>query len=207
MSAKKNYTRKAKANMFTRDEVAKAYALAAERILGNDDFLRTDSAVFPIFLSLLFQSLENSIKYAGIHSGLFTEDEAREKRSGHGIKELAMLVAEKLAPMKPCALELTEEEMLLSTIVGLITRFNTQKRQSWEILSFMIYRDEFKETRDAYAYRRLSYGEIADNEIELLPLLPWVEAVKQTAEHLPDIVAVLSKHKTSGHLDTLLSDL
>ncbi|MBM4348568.1 MAG: hypothetical protein FJ106_01570, partial [Deltaproteobacteria bacterium] len=57
-------------HVYTGQEAAIAYALSAERIAGSDaNFLNENQAVIPIFVSLLFQSLEISIKYAGIESG------------------------------------------------------------------------------------------------------------------------------------------
>lgn len=80
--------------MYTGQEAATAYAVAAERVFGDDGaFLNANPCVVPIFVSNLFQSLEISIKTAGIESGLFVMEEARarENRAGHGIKELAAL--------------------------------------------------------------------------------------------------------------------
>lgn len=100
------------AHIFTTDEAATAYALSAERILGGDSlFLDRNPAVVPVFVSQLFQSLEISIKHAGIHSGLFTEAEARSRqmRSGHGISEIADLAVERLCgqPHDPLVQALT----------------------------------------------------------------------------------------------------
>lgn len=86
-------------HMFSLDEAAVAYAVAAEHMFGNDaTFLNNNPAVVPVFVSMLFQSLEISIKHAGIESGLFTMQEARNRqnRSGHGVKELAALAVDKL---------------------------------------------------------------------------------------------------------------
>ncbi|MGQ3685503.1 MAG: hypothetical protein ACUBOA_10940 [Candidatus Loosdrechtia sp.] len=64
-------------HMYTLQEAAEGYAAAAERLFGTDNYLDKASAVVPIFVSNLFQSLEISIKAAGIESGLFTMEEAR----------------------------------------------------------------------------------------------------------------------------------
>lgn len=86
--------------IFGLDDTAKAYALCAARVLGDDlTFLNAHAEVIPIFVSQLFQSLEISIKYVGIESGLFTAEESRGKgtRQGHGIEELADLAILRLA--------------------------------------------------------------------------------------------------------------
>ena len=81
--------------MFSMHEAATAYAEAAERLFGdNGGYLDTHSAVVPIFVSHLFQSLEISIKAAGIESGLFTMEEARRAGKGHGIEELAAIATD-----------------------------------------------------------------------------------------------------------------
>ena len=173
---------------FTGQEAALAYALAAERIAGNGpEFLNDNQAVIPIFVSHLFQSLEISIKYAGIESGLFTEREARSRtmRSGHGIKELAALAVEKLGgrPFVP--------------IMMAMTHFNTVQN-SGEIISLMISDAQFEKTRESYASRRLGYGQVADGDFALVAGIPnWIASVKETANNLPQIIDILRQWKAS----------
>lgn len=175
-------------HVFTGQEAAIAYALSAERIAGNGpDFLNANQAVIPIFVSHLFQSLEISIKYAGIESGLFTEREARSRdtRSGHGIKELAILAVEKLGgkPFGPIRMAMTH--------------FNTSEN-SGEIISLMISGAQFEKTRESYASRCLGYGQVADGDFALVTGIPqWIAAVKETASNLPKIIDVLLAWKTS----------
>jgi hypothetical protein len=81
-------------HLFTGQEAAVAYALSAQRIYAEDgNFLCVNPSCVPIFVGMLYQSLEISIKQAGLESGLFSIQEARsrQQRSGHGIKELAAL--------------------------------------------------------------------------------------------------------------------
>lgn len=98
--------------MYGLDEAAMAYVLAAERLFEPDGaFISNQSAVVTLFVSMIFQSLEISIKHVGIESGLFTLKEARrrENRSGHGIKELALLAVERLGgnPFHPVIMAMT----------------------------------------------------------------------------------------------------
>jgi len=174
--------------MFTLDEAAVAYAVAAEHIAGDSPaFLNDNQAVIPVFVSMLFQSLEISIKHAGIESGLFTMQEARSRqnRSGHGVKELAALAVEKLGgdPFEP--------------IVSAMTFANANQR-SRGFISAMICGDAMQKTRDAYASRRLGYAEIYDGDFATLDPIPkWVESVKQTALGLSRTVDILRQWKAS----------
>jgi hypothetical protein len=181
-------TKTTKKHIFTGNEAAMAYALNAERIFGDDyDFLTNNPPVMPIFVSLLFQSLEISIKHACIESGLFSESEARDRamRSGHGIKELATLAVERLGgnPYEP--------------IIMAMTYFNTEK-DSKEIIRQMICGDDFETTRKCYASRSLGYGQIADGDFAFIgDISRWITALKQTASNLPEIIGILTQWKTS----------
>ena len=175
-------------HMFTGREAALAYAIAAERILSQEtDFLSSNPACVPIFASILFQSLEISIKQAGIESGLFSMQEARsrQQRSGHGIKELAALAVEKLGGegFKPIVMAMT---------------FNNQKPNSAEIIKQMICGDDLEKTRESYATRRLGYSEIAEGDFAIIyPVQDWVSAVKKTAINLPTTIEIISKWNSS----------
>ena len=173
--------RNATNHIFTAQEVAMAYALSAERIFGNDcDFFNTNPHVIPIFVSQMFQSLEISIKHAGIASGLFTENETRDRkamRSGHGISELATL--EKLGGNS------------FTPILMTLTHCNTVTN-SKEIIYQMISGKAFEKTRDKYASRCLGYGQIADGEFALIDdITSWIAAVKETASNLPKAIEAL----------------
>lgn len=176
-------------HIFTDQEAAMAYALSAERIFGNDcEFLNTNHHVIPIFVSQLFQSLEISIKHAGIASGLFTEIEARDKRatrSGHGIKELATLTVEKLGGDS------------FVPILMALTHCNAGTN-SKEIIQQMIFGKAFEKTREKYASRCLGYGQVADGEFALIDnISSWINAVKETASNLPKAINVLTQWKAS----------
>lgn len=175
--------------MFSLDEAAVAYALAAEHMFSGDDvFLDTNPAVVPIFVSLLFQSLEISIKHAGVESGLFTMQAARNRqnRSGHGIRELASLAVEKLGgnPFDPIVMAMT---------------FSNSGDRSSQFIREMICGSKMENTRDAYASRRLGYGEVYEGDFALInPIAEWVAAVKQTALNLPTTIDILSQWRSSA---------
>ena len=175
-------------HIFTDQEAAMAYTLSAERIFGIDcEFLNANPHVIPIFVSQLFQSLEISIKYVGIASGLFTEREVRSQamRSGHGINEIATLAVKKLGGE-------TFEPILMA-----LTYYNVGKN-SKEIIRQMISGKAFKKTRECYASRCLGYGQVADGEFALIEdIASWIDAVKETASNLPKTVDVLIQWKAS----------
>lgn len=175
--------------IFSLEEAAAAYALVAENILGGDAaFLNASPAIVPIFVSMLFQSLEISIKHAGIESGLFTMQEARNRqnRSGHGIKELAALAVENLGgdPFDPIVMAMT---------------FSNSGDRSSQFIHEMICGRKMEKTRDAYASRRLGYGEVYEGDFALInPIVEWVSAVKQTAVNLPKTIDILSQWHSSA---------
>ena len=175
-------------HLFTGHEAAMAYAHSAERILGRETgFLNANPACVPIFVSMLFQSLEISIKQAGIESGLFSMQEARsrQQRSGHGIKELAALAVQKLGgnPFDPIVMAMT---------------FKSKEPNSAEIIRHMICGDDLEKTRGSYASRCLGYAEVAEGDFAIIePLENWVAAVKETAVNLPTTIEIVSKWKSS----------
>ena len=175
-------------HIFSLEEAAIAYALSAEHMFtGDADLLNTNPAVVPIFVSMLYQSLEISIKHAGIESGLFTIKEARNRqnRSGHGIKELATLAVEKLGgdPFDPIIIAMT---------------FSNSGYRSSQFIHEMICGTKMEKTRDSYASRNLGYGEIYDGDFALIsPISEWVSAVKQTALNLPTTINILSQWRLS----------
>jgi hypothetical protein len=177
-----------KNHIFTGREAALAYSLSPERIFGNEySFLNNNPAVIPIFVSQLFQSLEISIKHAGIESDLFTEMEARNRamRSGHGIKQLALLACEKLGgdPFGP--------------IVMAMCHFNKNPK-SKHIINLMICGDEFERTRESYTTRNLGYAQVENGDFATIDDLEnWVESVKQTAANLDKTIDILSQWKSS----------
>jgi hypothetical protein len=180
------------AYIFTLEDAAIAYAKAAEHMLGGDvDFLNSNKAIIPLFVSMLFQSLEISIKHAGVQSGLFTANEVRKKEclSGHGIKEIAALAAKKLGKKSSMP------------IVSAMT-ISSQNQHAKSIISQMIYGNEMENTRIAYATRCLGYGEVRDGDFAIInPIIDWVESVKQASENLPQTIDLLTQWQSSMQID------
>jgi len=166
-----------------------AYALSAERIAGHDvDFLQANPACIPIFVSLLFQSLEISIKHAGIESGIFKLEEVKKRKfgNGHGIKEIGALIVERLGldPFRP--------------IVGALT-YHNKGPNSAKIVRKMICAPELEKTRQSYAKRNLGYAYVEDKEFATMQPIPqWIDAVKETAANLPSAILILSQWKASA---------
>jgi len=177
-----------KNHIFTLEESALAYAKAAERLLGGDvEFLNLNQEVIPVFVNMLFQSLEISIKHAGVESELFTLKEVRirQHRSGHGIKEIASLAVEKLGgdPFTPIVTAMT---------------FSCTNQHVESIIRKMICGEDFEKTRNAYATRGLGYGQIQNGDFAIItPIEDWVESVKQTAINLPQPINILTQWKQS----------
>jgi hypothetical protein len=175
--------------MFSLDEAAGAYAAAAEHMFAVDAvFLNNTPAVVPLFVSMLFQSLEISIKHAGVESGLFTMQEARTRknRSGHGVKELAALAVERLGgdPFDP--------------IIMAMTCANKNSR-SETFIREMICGPALEKTRESYTTRCLGYGEVYEGDFMIIdPITEWIDSVKQTSLNLSKTVHILSTWKASA---------
>jgi len=180
---------KSKQHIFTGTETAMAYAISAERLCENNtNFLKANPTCVPIFVSLLYQSLEISIKQAGIDSGLFTLQEVlhRQYRSGHGIEEIAALAVEKLGGnnFEPVIMAMT---------------FKNQKNNSAEIINQMICGKKLKRTRECYASRCLGYAQVSEGDFAIIkPVKQWVDAVKETALNLPSAINVITQWKNTA---------
>jgi hypothetical protein len=178
------------ADMFTQQDTALAYAKGAERILGEDGtYINKNRELIPVFVSLLFQSLEISLKHLGLEAGLFTQKEARNKKltgNGHGIKELADLVNSRLGADKdyPVVIALTAD---------------LKNSQASDFLQKMIFAKEFDSTRQAYKSRNLGYSQLKPGELKLLNgFKPWADAIKEVAENLPTAIRIVSEWKNSS---------
>lgn len=177
-----------KQHYFTLKDAAVAYALAAERIFANDySFVNTNAALKPIIGNHLFQSLEISIKHACISSGLFTTAESRSRvvRSGHGIKELGQMAIQKLGgnDIHPLIMAMT---------------CNCQQPHARQVLRKMTVDKLYERTREAYATRRLSYGEIGpDDYMIITPVEAWIAIVKEIAERSDDAAGIIRQWKSS----------
>ena len=175
--------------MFNLQEAATAYAKSAERILGEDaKFLNDNQEVVPVFVSLLFQSLEISLKHLGIEAKLFSKQEARDKKltkNGHGIREIADLVNMKLGADK-------DYPVVMALTAGL------SNSQVADILHKMIFSKELDSTRQAYQSRNLGYSQLKPGDLALLNgLMPWVVAIRKVAENLPTAIRIVTEWKNS----------
>jgi hypothetical protein len=183
---------KQSSHIFTLSEAAMAYAMTAERLFGNDvEFLNSNPAVVPIFVSHLFQSLEISIKAAGIGSGLFTEEEARARplRRGHGIKELANLLKEKLGA---ASLDTIVEVMTFPDQCGGSIAYPDRWGGSIKFIRLMICGKDLEKTRESYASHALGYGQVSAGDFGLLySVSDWIKSVKVTASNLPKTIDYL----------------
>ena len=180
--------------MFSLQDAAIAYAKAAKRILGEDAiFLSDNQNVIPVFVSLLFQSIEISLKHLGIESQLFTKQESRDKKltkNGHGVKEIADLVNDRLGANK-------NYPVIMALTAGL------KNTQTAGILEKMIFAQEFEPTRRSYQNRNLGYAQLTSGELQLLnELKPWVVAVEEVAQNLPVAIGIVSKWKKSNSNST-----
>jgi hypothetical protein len=175
--------------MFSLQDTAKAYVKGSKEILGDDaSFLNDNPEVIPVFVSLLFQSLEVSLKHLGIESELFTARESRDRKltkNGHGIEEIAGLVNDRLGANN-------DYPVIMALTAGL------EDAQAADILQKMIFSPEFEPTRKSYQNRNLGYAQLSEGDLQLLDgLKPWVEAIEQVAENLPTAIGVVSEWKES----------
>jgi hypothetical protein len=175
--------------MFNLQEAATAYAKAAERVLGEDaEFLNENQGLVPVFVALLFQSIEISLKHLGIEAALFTEQEARDKKltkSGHGVREIADLINTRLGADK-------DYPVVNALAAGLNGKWEA------EILRKMLFGPEFAATRQSYQSRNLGYAQLNQGDFALVEgLKPWATAVRNVAENLPTAVGVVKQWKSS----------
>lgn len=146
-------------HIFNRKEAALAYAKGTERILGADEgFINNNQEMVPILVSLLFQSIEISLKHLGIESGLMSERESFDKKrtkNGHGVKEIADIINTGLGVDR-------DFPVLLAFSAGL------HNIQAFNILRVMIFSSKFDSTRESYASRNLGYAQINTDELSLV---------------------------------------
>jgi len=176
--------------MFTLQEAALAYAKSAERILGEDGkYINENQELVPVFVALLFQSLEISLKHLGLEAKLFSEQEARDRKltkNGHGIKEIADLINTRLGADR-------DYPVIMALTAGL------ENSQAEDFLYKMIFDEGFDSSRRAYQSRNLGYSQLKPGELKLLNgLSPWVIAIKAVVENLPNAISIVSQWKNSN---------
>lgn len=175
--------------MFNLQEAAVGYAKAAERVLGEEsEFINSNQEVLPVFVALLFQSIEISLKHLGIEAGLFTERESRDRRltkNGHGVKEIADLVNERLGADRD---------------YPVVTAFTVGLKGDWAsgILQEMVFGLDFEETRKAYECRNLGYAQLKQGDLSVVRgLEPWAKSVREIAENLRTAIDVVKQWNAS----------
>ncbi len=159
--------------MYSLSEVAIAHALAAEKLLEPEGtFLNQTEAMVPVFVNLLFQSVEMTLKSFAIEANLANEQELREKkttRNGHGIKEIAEIINAKMGNQTLIDILLPRQGFSL---------YN-------DILKAMIYENCFSKTRESYIYRKIAYSQFKEGELQVVQgLKSWVTAVKKAAQNI-----------------------
>ena len=159
--------------MFTLKEAALAHALAAERLLGGDaTFLNENEATIPVFVNLLFQSIEMTLKSFAIEAGLATDHELRDKkntRNGHGIKEIAELINSKIKDKQLIDILLPRQGFAISN----------------DIVKAMIFDECFSATRESYIKRNIAYSQFSEGDLQIVNgLKQWVDAVKNAAHNI-----------------------
>lgn len=170
--------------MFSLKEVAIAHAKAAARLLEpNAEFLNSNEEVIPVFVNLLFQSVEVIIKSLAIESGLADEKELRDRettRNGHGIRELACLINGKIGADVIVDLLLPKRGYAVSN----------------EMLKIMIFGTEFAPSRNAYASRKITYSQFGAGELQLFGSAnDWVKAVMSAAKNIESAISKINRQQ------------
>ncbi len=163
--------------MFSLKESALGHAKAAERLVDDEAvFLNRNKEVAPVFINLLFQSVEITLKAFATETGLATEKELRDReitKNGHGIFELANLINSKLEDI--------EVIDLLLPMRGFA--------DSNDVLMAMVYDDKFKPSRDSYVRRNITYAQLKPGDLQVVVgVKGWVEAIRKAAENLDHAV-------------------
>ena len=162
--------------MYTLIESAIAHAKAAEKLVEPDGkFLNEQKSTIPVFVNLLLQSIELTLKAFAVEAGLFQPSELRKKKfkNGHGVNELALAINERISPNDVV-------NLLLPTASDTIS--NT-------IVKKMIYSVEFEPTRESYAKRKITYNEFAQGELQVINgSRDWYKAVLEASLNISSAV-------------------
>ena len=173
--------------MLNCEEAAVVCALRAERVLDKAPDGLLNRTIIPPSVSLLFKSLEMSIRCAIVESGVvaYTETIGPKMHDEHGIEELVKLAAKRLK-VKP----------------SVIAEAMTHKIKSYsekDMIEDMIYSRAFEKLRIAYAKNCLGSAELCNLKggsfSTISDVKVWIEVVKKTAEKLPMTVGVFSDMK------------
>lgn len=159
--------------MFTLMEAAIAHAKAAEKLLEPEaEFLNKNEEVIPVFVNLLFQSLELTLKSFATEANLATEQELRDRKStrnGHGVKELASLINTKLSSG--------------GNVVDLLLPKQGYAKSN-SILNAMVFGVEFEPSREMYLKRNITYAQFGVGQLQVLGgAKEWVISIMRAAEN------------------------
>lgn len=159
--------------MYSLKEISLGHAKAAERlIIDGVDFLNESHEVVPVFVNLLFQSVEMTLKSIATDSGLVPMKGLRNRKNfgnGHDISKLAQFINNELDGQSIVDLLLPRQGFIDSNI----------------ILHEMISGDRFAPSRSSYQSRNITYSQFKHGELQIVDgLNNWVNAVKQAAENI-----------------------
>ena len=159
--------------MYSLKETSLGHAKAAERLIFDGvDFINTSHEVVPVFVNLLFQSVEMTLKSIATESGLVTIKGLRNKNkfgNGHDLMRVARFIDSKLGDQSIVDLLLPRQSFADSNI----------------ILNEMIFGDMFAPSRSSYQRRNITYSQFGEGELQIVEgVNGWVKAVKQAAENI-----------------------
>ncbi len=167
--------------MYSLNELAIAHANSARKLLEpNAEFLNGEKAAIPVFVNLLIQSLEISLKAFATEAGLYTTQKLRHKnfKNGHGICEIAKAINDKL-----------DSDCIVDMLLPLR---GTAKSNA--IIKEMLFGDRFAPTRTSYCKRNLTYADFEIGELQVIEgAKDWVASVLIFAQKVEQW-AVLNKH-------------
>jgi len=159
--------------VYSLKETSLGHAKAAERLIFDGvDFLNTSHEVVPVFINLLFQSVEMTLKSLATESGLVSIKGLRNSKkfgNGHDIKRLAQFIESNLGGQSIVDLLLPRQGFADSNI----------------ILNEMISGDKFAPSRSSYQRRNITYSQFGQGELQVVEgVNNWAKAVKQAAENI-----------------------
>lgn len=162
--------------MYSLTDSAIAHAKSAQKLLEPDGtFLNTQKAAIPVFVNLLFQSIEISLKSFATEAELLSPRELRSTnlRNGHGIREIAEAINKKMPPKEVINLLLPMRGFAISNA----------------IIIKMVYGSEFEPTRQSYACRKITYAEFRKGDLQVVNgSKDWVNAVLATSQNIGSAV-------------------
>jgi hypothetical protein len=162
--------------MYSLTDSAIAHAKSAQKLLEPDgSFLNTQKAAVPVFVNLLFQSIEISLKSFATDTGILSPKELRSPnlQNGHGVREIAEAINKKMPPKEVISLLLPMKGFAISNA----------------IIVKMVYGSEFEPTRLSYARRKITYAEFIKGDLQVVNgAKDWVNAVLAASQNIGSAV-------------------